>query len=306
MTQKIEQHFLLIIVVFLSLSFLFPQVFMGLKWVIPIGLGVIIFSIGLNTSISCLKPVLSRPTSIISLILLRYAFMPSAAFMLAKLCHLTQIETIGLIILGTSPGGTAANVMAYLSGSNVAMTILLTFGTTLLSPLVTPVLIYWFLHQEVQIDFWGMFLHISSLILLPITAGVLLNYFKVPAIEQLKTWIPSVAILIIGILVGCVCALTHETLLKTPMTLILLVVALNGLGYFFGWAVASLFFWEKSCVAAVAFDYGIFDYVVTISICTSFFSIETAVPAVLMGVIQSMTAPLLVRKLKGSFLLSAG
>ncbi|MCR9191199.1 MAG: bile acid:sodium symporter family protein [Gammaproteobacteria bacterium] len=306
MIQKIEQHFLLIIVVFLSLSLLFPQAFIGLKWVIPVGLGVIIFSIGLNTSIYCLKPVLSRPTSILSLILLRYAFMPSAAFVLAKLCHLTQIETIGLIILGTSPGGTAANVMAYLSGSNVAMTVLLTFGTTLLSPFVTPALIYWFLHQEVQIDFWGMFVHISSLILLPITAGVLLNYFKVPAIEKLKNWTPSLAIIIIGILVGCVCALTHETLLKTPMTLILLVAALNSLGYTFGWMVARLFCWEKSCVAAVAFDYGIFDCVVTISICTTFFSIETAVPAVLMGVIQSMTAPLLVRKIKRTLALSIG
>ncbi len=298
MNQKIEQLFLPIIVLCLCLSLSCPQLFIGLKLWIPIALGIIIFSIGLNVSTSSLKPILYRPKSILSLIVLRYIVMPFTAFFLAKLCHLTPVDTLGLVILSAAPGGASANVMAYLSGSNVAMTVLLTFGTTILCPLLTPLLIFGFFHHEIHINFWGILFHVVSLVFLPVVAGIILNTLKLPIIEKIKIWMPTLAIIVIGLVIACICALNQAALVKVPTMLILAVLILNLSGYAMGSSFASLLGWEKVSVAAVAFDYGMFDGVVAISICTTFFSMETAVPTVLMSVIQSLSALLLVRWLK--------
>ena len=44
-----------------------------------------------------------------------------------------------MILLGTTPGGTASNVMTYLAKGDVTLSVCLTTATTLLAPLLTPV-----------------------------------------------------------------------------------------------------------------------------------------------------------------------
>lgn len=61
--------------------------------------------------------------------------------------YLTTLLGIIIFGIGSCPGGAAANVMSYLSRGNVALTVMLTFGTTLLAPIAMPALVYYFLHN---------------------------------------------------------------------------------------------------------------------------------------------------------------
>lgn len=295
MQDKIECNFIWIILLFASTALFCPDIFISLKGLIPVGLGFIMFGIGINTSMSCFTKNLAKPKSIVGLIIFRYMLMPLCAFIISYELHLNQAESIGLLVLGTAPGGTAANVMAYLSKSNVALAVLLTFGTTLLSPIVTPVLIYLLLHQSVTIHFWPMVLHIGSIILMPITAGLLLNYFKIPIIEKIKPTFPILSIFLVAIIIASIFALNQQTLLTFPAMAMFAVTILNLLGYFIGASIASLMKQDKNSILATAFDYGMFDAVVAIVICTTFFSKEAAIPAVLISIIQNLTAPVIVR-----------
>ncbi len=49
---------------------------------------------------------------------------------------------MGLVLLGTCPGGTASNVMTYLAKGDVALSIGMTTVSTLAAPLLTPALTY--------------------------------------------------------------------------------------------------------------------------------------------------------------------
>lgn len=234
MQEKVERHFVWLILLFASTALLYPDFFIGLKKFIPFGLGLIMFGIGVNTPLSCLSDTLAKPERIISLVLFRYIVMPGCALMIAYALHLTQAETIGLLVLGTAPGGIAANVMAYLSKANVSLTLLLTLGSTLLSPIITPTLIYLLLHQHVSIHVWSMMLQISGVVLLPITLGLVFNYLQIPLIRQIKSTLPVLSMLLVGMIIASILALNQQTVLTFPVMAMIAVFSLNLLGYLAG------------------------------------------------------------------------
>lgn len=188
----------------------------------------------MNTSIVSFQELLTKANAIMRLILLRFILMPFWALILTYAFHLNQMEMIGLLILGIAPGGTAANVMAYLSKANVALAVLLTLGTTLISPLLTPGLIYLLLHKTITVPFWPMVQHISLIVLLPILGGLFFNYFKISGIEKIKSYLPTLSIILVAMIIACLFALNQKTVLAFPCALLIAVILLNLLGYVSG------------------------------------------------------------------------
>lgn len=292
--KNIERHFIWIILFFSGVALIYPTLFVACKPWIPIGLGFIMFGIGVNLPLSAFSTTLAKPKSILGLIVFRFILMPMCAWLIAHILHLNESEIIGLLVLGTAPGGTASNVMAYLSKSNVSLAVILTFGTTLLSPLLTPAIIYLLLHKQVTIAFWPIASHIASIVMVPIVAGLLLNYLKLNWIEKIRSFFPSVSIILVAMIIACLFALNRQTLLTFPGMAIFAALSLNMVGFLMGKIVATIFKQNSSNTISTIFDYGMFDAIVAIVICTTFFGQETALPAVLISIIQNLTAPIIV------------
>ena len=69
--------------------------------------------------------------------------MPVAAFILVKTFNISPELSLGVIILGCCPGGTASNLITYLCNGNVALSIVCTFFSTIVSVFfLTPILIF--------------------------------------------------------------------------------------------------------------------------------------------------------------------
>ena len=294
MKHQLEKYFVVVIVVLAMTALMWPSLYLWFKPFITLALGLVIFSIGIHIPLASLILPFSQPSTVFGLVLLRYSLMPCAAYMIAKILHLTSIETIGLLVLGTAPGGTAANVMAYLAQANVGLTVVLTVVSTLLSPLITPVLIYLFLHQHIHIDVGTMSWHIGLIIFVPILLGLGCNHYRLSWIEPLKKWLPFGAMLMVALIVACVVAWNQAAILQFPLKLVFAVIILNGLGYALGAGVSYLLGWESPSRLAIMFDYGMFDGAIAIMVCTLYFGEGTALAAVFMGIVQNMTASLLI------------
>lgn len=291
----LERYFVVVLVLLATMSLMWPYLFLWFKPWIVFALGVVIFSIGVHTPFSSLIQPFTKPGGVLALVLLRYGLMPCAAYVIANSLALTTTETIGLLVLGTAPGGAAANVMAYLAKANVGLTVLLTVGSTLLSPLITPALIYLFLHQVIHIDASTMAVHIGLIIFAPISLGLLCAHYHLPLIEHIKKGLPFCAMLMIAMIVACVVARNQAAILQFPGKLLFAVLILNGVGYIVGATAAYLLGWDRASILATMFDYGMFDGAVAIIICTLYFSNDTALAAVYMGVVQNITGPILIR-----------
>ncbi len=55
--------------------------------------------------------------------------------------HLPPDIAIGVILVGCCPGGTASNVITYIAKGDVPLSVGMTITSTLIAPIVTPLLI---------------------------------------------------------------------------------------------------------------------------------------------------------------------
>ena len=75
-------------------------------------------------------------------VILQFTTMPIVSIIIVKVFHLSDQLALGIIILGCCPGGTASNLVTYLSNGNVALSIVSTFLSTLIAVVLTPTLIF--------------------------------------------------------------------------------------------------------------------------------------------------------------------
>jgi BASS family bile acid:Na+ symporter len=87
--------------------------------------------------------------------------MPLFAYLLAQGLQLSQAQTIGMVLVGCSAGGTASNVICYLAKGNVALSILMTMASTLCAVIAMPLLSYLYLNHSVEVPVLSMMRSIS-------------------------------------------------------------------------------------------------------------------------------------------------
>ena len=103
-------------------------------------LGIVMFGMGLTLKPGDFKVVFSRPKDVIIGCVAQFTVMPLLAFGLTKVFNLSPELAVGVILVGTCPGGTSSNVMTYLSKGDVALSVGMTSVSTILAPFLTPLL----------------------------------------------------------------------------------------------------------------------------------------------------------------------
>ena len=130
-------------------------------WAINPMLGVIMFGMGLTLSPQDFKIVLSRPKDILIGCLTQFTVMPLLALGLTWAFALPSELAIGVILVGCCPGGTASNVITYLAKGDLALSVGMTAASTLLAPLLTPLLVWALAGTMVDVDTVGMLMSIN-------------------------------------------------------------------------------------------------------------------------------------------------
>ncbi|MBQ7617420.1 MAG: bile acid:sodium symporter family protein, partial [Desulfovibrio sp.] len=143
-----------------------PAAFTSFAPFIPLLLGVVMFGMGLTLRPSDFIEVLRRPVPVLLGIVCQFTFMPGLAWLLCWVFQLPSEVAVGVILVGCCPGGTASNVITYLAKGDVAFSVVMTACTTLLAPLVTPMLMYLLASQWIEFSMLGMLLSIVKIVVL--------------------------------------------------------------------------------------------------------------------------------------------
>ena len=180
------------------LALLFPNVLGHLKpsLINPL-LGVIMFGMGLTLKAEDFRVVFKRPTEVLLGCLAQFTVMPALAFALSRLFSLDEALTIGVILVGCCPGGTASNVITYLAKGDLALSVGMTAASTLLAPLLTPFLVWLLLGETVDVNVAGMLLSILWVVILPIILGLLAKCFLPKATVRVTEYLSAVSTLAI-------------------------------------------------------------------------------------------------------------
>ena len=140
-------------------------------------LGIIMFSMGLTLSTDDFRILAKRPLDIFIGAAAQYLIMPFLAFGLATALHLPNEIAVGLILVGCCPGGVSSNIMSYLCRGDVPFSVGMTTASTLLSPIMTPMMVLLLAGTRIEVDAAAMLFSILKSVIIPVFIGFVLNTF---------------------------------------------------------------------------------------------------------------------------------
>jgi BASS family bile acid:Na+ symporter len=163
-------------------SMIYPRYFISagdfqLKRLIVPLLQLIMFGMGSQMSFRDFKGVIRMPKGVLVGVFSHYMIMPLVGYAIASLFRFPPEISAGIILIGCVPSGLASNVMSFLAKANLALAVTVGAISTLISPLMTPLLMKWLGGQYIEVKFWSMMLDILNMIILPIVAGFIFNLF---------------------------------------------------------------------------------------------------------------------------------
>jgi BASS family bile acid:Na+ symporter len=139
----------------------------------------------------------------------------------------------------------------------------MTMVSTLLAPIMTPLLVLWLADTSIDVNAKGMFLNILYVTIAPITIGFLCNYFlgKRAVFKEIQSNMPAVSVIGLMLIVGGVVVTVRPQLLTNGFSLIFLVLAVvfchNALGYVLGYSVGKLFKFNTAKKRTIAIEVGV-------------------------------------------------
>lgn len=182
--------------------------------------------------------------------------MPTLAFIIGKALQLSPELLVGLVLVGTCPGGTSSNVMSYLAKADVALSVAMTSVSTLLAPIMTPAITWFTLRSTVEVDAAAMFMSIIQVIIIPIGAGFIINHFFSKQTQQVADILPLISVTAIVLIVAAVVTANSEQILSTGLVILVAVVLHNILGYSAGFGAAKLLRANTRTAKTIAIEVG--------------------------------------------------
>lgn len=186
----------------------------------------------------------------------QFTIMPLLGYILTVIFALPTELAIGVILVGTCPGGTSSNVITYLSKGDTALSVGITSTTTLMAPIVTPLLTYLYAGQNIDVDMLSMFLSILEVVAIPIALGFVINRFFGKFTAKAVEVLPLVSVAAITAIVAAVVSANSVRLMDAGALILVVVILHNLCGYALGYAVAYLAGMDTPRCRAVSIEVG--------------------------------------------------
>lgn len=270
-----------------------PEPFAGLAGAIVPLLGVVMFGMGITLTPASFAAVARRPGLVALGVAMQYTLMPLLAWLIGTLLGLPQALLVGLVLVGSCPGGTASNVICYLARGDVALSITLTAVSTLLALLATPLLTWAYVGATVPVPISDMLLSMLTIVIVPVLAGLLVNRLWGHRLGALKHGFPLLSVLAIALIIAIVVALKHEQLAQLGPALALAVAAHNLSGLGAGYLLARLLGHERRVARTLAIEVGMQNSGLAVALANQFFSATAALPGALFSIWHNVSGALL-------------
>ena len=223
---------------------------------IPLGLGIIMLSMGMTLGFDDFRRISRERRLVLPGIALQYTLMPALGWGLGVVFDLPAPLAAGLILVSCCPGGTASNVIAFLARADVALSVTMTAGSTLLAVVMTPALAAALAGQRVAVPTADLLLDTVQVVIVPVVAGALLKWRFPEASRRILPVAPLVAVIAITLIVGSVLGAGRQQVIDAGLRLLLAVVCLHAGGFVLGYLAGRLLLRRELAARTVAIEVG--------------------------------------------------
>ena len=254
-----------------ALGYAMPGVFTPLKTLIVPLLITIMLGMGMTLTLRDFADIFSKKRALILGVALQFIVMPLAGLGVSRLLNLNDELTAGMMLVGTSAGGTASNVITYLARGNVALSVSMTLCSTLLSIVLMPLLTWLYIGQKVPVPATDMLIDLVKITLVPLAVSI------------------GAIVLIIAIVV----ALNHANVEKVGLMVVFAVMAHNAAGLICGYLGARALGFDERIARTISIEVGMQNSGLSVALAIKYFSGLSALPGAIFSIWHNVSGALL-------------
>lgn len=281
----IISKFLPIWIILMSLiAYIFPNAFTPIQSLTGVGLGLIFLFMGMSLSTEQLLSVIKRPKHAFLGFFLKWTIMVGVSITVAYVFFANNPDlATGVILAGTVPSGTSANLYTFIAGGEVALSITMATLDTIISPILTPSLVQIFAGKFIPVAFWPLLLNIFYIVFIPLFTGIFMQWKWTKKVNLIKPYTSVLSQLALFLVVLSVISSAQASLQSNLnlLPLIFLAVSIQVIvPMFAGYLIARLLRLSQQNTIAILFHTGICNTALSATLAMEHISSLAAVPSV--------------------------
>ena len=269
---------------------------MNTIWIVLPILTLLMFDLGLTLRFEDFGKVFRHPWPIAVALFGQLVLLPIIALGLAKLFGLGPVFFIGLILIACCPGGSSSNVFSRLAGGDVALSVILTALSSVITLFTIPVIMSW--ATQMIGESVGITLPVGNLIkqnlllmLVPVLLGIGMHYLWPNAAAKTDKVLSKLAFPLLMVLITVFYIQHHKTIIDNIGVIGACVTALILVAITFSSLLSRLVKNSAEQRRTVVIEVGMQNAAQAIAIATSpfiFDSAEMAIPAILYSLMMNV------------------
>lgn len=256
-------------------------------------LGIVMFGMGLTLRWQDFAFVLKRPLPVFIGVLAQFVIMPLLAVIITWLLRLPPELAAGVILVGCAPGGTSSNVVSYLARGDVALSVAMTTVSTLLAPIMTPLLALWLAGQHMPVSASSMAISIVKMVLVPVTLGLVIRLLAPKLVEAVMPALPWISVIAIAMIVANVVFGSREKLVQAGLIVLIAVALHNIFGYVLGYFTGRLTGQPEAASRTMAVEVGMQNSGMAATLAATHLTPLAALPAAVFSVWHNLSGAVL-------------
>ncbi|MGA8045086.1 MAG: bile acid:sodium symporter family protein [Dermatophilaceae bacterium] len=264
--------------------------------ILPVGLVVIMFGLGLSLSVGDFRRVADSPKAVLVALTCQVLLLPIIAFGLVLAFDLSPLLAVGFMILAASPGGALANLYSHLFRGDVALNITLTAINSVLAivtlPLITNLALGYFGtgEDDVGIQF-GKLVQVFTMVLVPVAVGMAVRGRAPEFAARMDGPLRAASMGLLVLVVAGTVLTERENLGEHLAEVAAVTVLFCVLSLSIGYAVPRLLGLGPAQAIASSFEIGLHNSTLGIAMAVTVLgSTEMAVPIVVYGILMCVLA----------------
>ena len=299
LSNFISKYMAAFVIIVAAVALFMPWTFKWAAGYVTYLLGIVMFGMGMTLRFEDFKLVFQRPKDVLVGAVAQFTIMPGLAWLLATLFQLPPELAVGIILVGTCPGGTSSNVMTYLARGDVPLSVSMTMTTTILAPVVTPLLTWWLAGAWIEISLAAMMISIVQVVVVPIVLGIVINKLFGDFVRRAIKLLPLISVIAIVLIVGGVVSVSSQQIMQTGLLIMAVVMLHNLLGYALGFAVAKALRMNLAKSKAISIEVGMQNSGLASSLALMHFGAAAAIPGAVFSVWHNISGSLAANYLAG-------
>ena len=239
---------------------------------LPLALLLIMGSLGLSLTLDDFRRVFTQPRGVIIGLGNLLVLSPLLAFGMAELFGLAAVLAVGLVLLGSTPGGASANLFTHLAKGETALSVSMTAVSSVLAAIVIP--LYFglaishfdagFLDEDFEVV--GISLRVFSITVVPLMIGMFIRSRRTEWAIRHEDRAKVIAMSALALVIVVAVIDEFELIEENFTTLVFVTLAFNVAAMTLSYTISKVAKLDNRQATAVALELGIHNGTVAIAV----------------------------------------